>query len=700
MEDGDGTSKSAPAGGDNVEGTRKRKPDAMLEHFVAVLSPEQKQQLLGLLGGPTADEPIKTSRRKAARAEPAVKPPPTKKARRDPADAPAQRASTATATTPATSTMEGCDEQRDSDVGVGRAQSDPDPTVRKDTTGTYRVAYNWPQKVQQLTVDWIIRSGLPSYYKPLERVWEARRETWTIGVPCPPATVVHTWVRADRKARQQQAGEHPPLTKQVMQTYNAVSMRVVQEKMGASSDQRTKEQLLLQSWKVAMNRVLQHCIDNENGKSINSMLRSSKGIYNVVTAASTFPTYMARSKQLLDFRRLVEEHELSQRLSTKPPAQQYESQRQIPVLFPNMSDNAAREVVIVIGSDVVDSLSNLGDGLPCINSYNFLGKGSYGAAFEMVFTEGHDSGVLKIFWKAGPLPLPAVAYAAGNEFAMNTISQIARAQRTGKATRTSLSPFALGVIDTPGHPFQGLQCLALPSKEKPGYYYAALFSKKAFGSLRTETKRVSKELFSDKRGKVEPSAFKEAAMMMKCAFQAVKALHSYGGSHRDLKPDNFFTVLYDAESEGDYFKDRDGTKKQVLVGDLGECVVHCMTAFTEKPQFSGTSGGRVKGNGKSRGREVLEQHLPRDCEQRADMAAIEKMQDGVSLHNRVISAALATVLPLAKGFHALSCVHCFPLGKNEGGAPIVCRQGQKMQCRTEASPIVKGFQARSILHEH
>ncbi len=169
MEDGDGTSESAPAGGDNVAGTRKRKPDAMLEHFVAVLSPEQKQQLLGLLGGPTAVEPIKTSRGKVARAEPAVKLPPTrtKKARCDSADAPAKKASTATATTHATSTMKGYDEQRDS----GRAQSDPDPTFRKDTTGTCRVAYNWSPKIQKFTVDWIMCSGLLSYYKPLERMW-------------------------------------------------------------------------------------------------------------------------------------------------------------------------------------------------------------------------------------------------------------------------------------------------------------------------------------------------------------------------------------------------------------------------------------------------------------------------------------------------------------------------------------------------
>jgi hypothetical protein len=220
VEDGDGTSESAPAGGDNVAGTRKRKPDAMLEHFVAVLSPEQKQQLLGLLGGPTAVEPIKTSRGKVARAEPAVKLPPTKKARCDSAYAPAKKASTATATTPATSTMKGYDEQRDS----GRAQSDPDPTVRKDTTGTYRVAYNWSPKIQKFTVDWIMCSGLLSYYKPLERMWVEKSEPFTIGAPCPPAPQVHAWVRAERKARQQQAGEHPPpTTKQSMQQYNAVS---------------------------------------------------------------------------------------------------------------------------------------------------------------------------------------------------------------------------------------------------------------------------------------------------------------------------------------------------------------------------------------------------------------------------------------------------------------------------------------------
>jgi hypothetical protein len=243
VEDGDGASESAPAGADNVAGTRKRKPDAMLEHFVAVLSTEQKQQLLGLLGGPTAVEPIKTSRGKAASGESAVKLPPKKKAKRESADVPAKRASAATAITPAASTMEGNDEQRDS----GRAQSDFDLTVCKDTTGVYRVAYNWPPTVQKLMVDWIMGCGRPSYYKPLERMWEAKSEPWTIGVPCPPAAQVHAWVRVERTARLQQAGGHPPLTKQVMQQYNAVSMRVVQEKMGASPDPHTKEQLQLQA---------------------------------------------------------------------------------------------------------------------------------------------------------------------------------------------------------------------------------------------------------------------------------------------------------------------------------------------------------------------------------------------------------------------------------------------------------------------
>ena len=142
-------------------------------------------------------------------------------------------------------------------------------------------------------------------------------------------------------------------------------------------------------------------------------------------------------------------------------------------------------------------------------------------------------------------PLDSVTALACNEFTANLSSQTVR--RVGRSTRNAALPFVVGTIDVgtidmPSHPMHTKSCFTLPSKGKPGIFYAVLVNQLALGSLEGEVKKISSKLFSNRSGKAAPGALSRVASLFACAVQAVLNLHAFGFAHRDIKWSN--VILY------------------------------------------------------------------------------------------------------------------------------------------------------------
>ena len=278
----------------------------------------------------------------------------------------------------------------------------------------------------------------------------------------------------------------------------------------------------------------------------------------------------------------------------------YESSRKIPVSFPNCTPDRVLALTAMCGQDVLDSLSNLGDGMPFIEQFAFIGKGSFGSVWA-----ASDTFSTKSAWKVMNTAVPgwAIPKAACNEFAMNLISQLAG--RPGKATRNTILPFAIGPIDTPGHPMLGKQCFGLPSKEKQGMFYPVLVKKQALGTLQGEVNALSK-IFNDRNGKAPPGGLARAASMMECALEAVNQMHLYAGTHRDLKPDNFLLEECRADAQGKFMRTHNNVKVKVYVGDLGLSIPHGVQTYSVKERtFASAPTNRAKG-AQARAAKVLE----------------------------------------------------------------------------------------------
>lgn len=234
------------------------------------------------------------------------------------------------------------------------------------------------------------------------------------------------------------------------------------------------------------------------------------------------------------------------------------------MLFPNCSDRQRQELESVVGKDLIASMSNLGDGMPFLNDFEFIGRGTYGAVFKVTDSYGVQSA-----WKflTEARPLDSVTALACNEFTANLASQTVR--RVGRATRSTTLPFAVGTIDMPSHPMHAKCCFTMPSKERPGMFYAVLVNQLALGSLEGEVKKISSELFSDRSGQAAPGALFRAASLFKCAVQAVSSMHAFGFAHRDIKWSDMLMVPFNKEVPGPYYTTTNGIKVQIYASDFG-----------------------------------------------------------------------------------------------------------------------------------
>jgi serine/threonine protein kinase len=385
------------------------------------------------------------------------------------------------------------------------------------------------------------------------------------------------------RLRKAEAVEQPVLTKKQVRESSELAFRVKQEKLGASVAQLTPFQIQRKALQVSMSSILQYILESSDSEQcVFNILLVSKDIHAAVTKTTVFSQLVAEMVNNADFQRILREFELSRRLDGPEPAEVYESCRKIPVMFPDCTQERIEALTAVIGKDIVDSLSNLGDGMPFIEQFSFIGKGSYGSVWAAPDTLATKS-AWKVIHQAGPLW--ALPKAACNEFTMNAISQLV--SRRGKATRQTLLPFAIGPIDTPGHPMFGKQCFALPSKEKQGMFYPVLVKRQAQGTLLGELRELSK-LFNYRNGKAPPGALSRVAGMMECALEAVNNMHMYAGTHRDIKADNFLLEDCRPDSQGKFMRTHSNKKVKVFVGDLGLSIPHGVQTYCDKQRtFAG-----------------------------------------------------------------------------------------------------------------
>jgi serine/threonine protein kinase len=462
-----------------------------------------------------------------------------------------------------------------------------EPHLQRDTTGTFRIAYNYSSDIRQRTVDWIRTNCGMAYSRPIQEMWKSGKEQWTRDVPVPPSRTLANWIRVDRM-RLAATVETRTLTKQQLMEGYTLACKVKQEKLGASLVRLTPAEIRRKALEVSMNSVLQHILDDSDSEQragVVNILLVSRDMHAAATKTAVFRIFIADMLGTADYQRILREFELSKRLDSPHEPEVFESNRKIPVSFSNLTQAKAAETTSVIGQDILDSLSNLGDGMPFMEAFNFIGKGTYGSVWE-----ASDTLSTKSAWKIlnKPVPLWAVPKAGCNEFTMNAISHIA--SRPGKATRQSVLPFAIGPIDTPGHPMLGKQCFGLPSKGKPGMFYPVLVKRLAHGTLQSELKAVSK-LFNDRSGTVPKGALDQVASMLECVLEAVFHMHSYGGCHRDLKADNFLLEVCRPDSQGKFMRTLSKTKVKVYVGDLGLAIpigvpTYCgkQQTFSDKPR--------------------------------------------------------------------------------------------------------------------
>lgn len=551
--------KGGSAGKQTLDGV-----DPDLLQLIGTLTADQQQSFLKVLSKASAGPPKKGSRqqdKQPAAGSLNTAPRPSKKQRTQPAP------------------------KAESDGEHAKDAGAVEPHLQRDTTGTFRIAYNYSSDIRQRTVDWIRTNCGMAYSRPIQEMWKSGTVEWTRDVPVPPSRTLANWIRVDR-SRLAATVEARTLTKQQLIEGHVLACKVKQEKLGASLVRLTPVEIRRKALDVSMNSVLQYILnDSDSEQHVINILLVSKDMHAAATKTAVFRIFIADMLGTADYQRILREFKLSKLLDSPLEPEVFESDRKIPVSFPNLTQAKAAETTSVIGQDILDSLSNLGDGMPFIEAFNFIGKGTYGSVWE-----ASDTLSTKSAWKIlnKPVPLWAVPKAACNEFTMNAISHIA--SRPGKATRQSILPFAIGPIDTPGHPMLAKQCFGLPSKGNAGMFYPVLVKRLAYGTLHSELKAVSK-LFNDRSGKVPKGALVQVASMLECVLEVVFHMHSYGGCHRDIKADNFLLEVCRPDSQGKFMRTLSNTKVKVYVGDLGMSVpigvpTYCgkQQTFSEKPR--------------------------------------------------------------------------------------------------------------------
>jgi serine/threonine protein kinase len=417
---------------------------------------------------------------------------------------------------------------------------------------------------------------------------------------------------------------------------------------------------------ILMDQGLARCLchSEDADKHYFKLLASSKSINHAISGTHCYAVFLVAAQESANYRMLLAEFQLSQRLSEGPKEQTpYQSQRQIEVkLLPRSTDKQRREQIKVAGPDLLDSLANLGDGMPFIVSALQIGSGTFGIVFEVTDTFGE-----KTAWKVlnEARPLDHIAAFACNEFTAHLSSQTLR--RIGRTTRNAALPFAVGTIEMEDHPMHGKSCFALPSKGKPGMFYAVLVTRLALCSLDGEVKRISCELFGDRTGLVCPDAFQHVASLFRCAVQTVSNVHSVGFAHRDLKWANLLMMSMDRAVPGPYYTFLSGKKGQVYTSDFGMAIPpNIKTFFAKNAAVKISRGERVLQNNAGPGimlrdeiREAKQQTQMKLREQSALPARL-KLKDGVQDAPALFEINTRS-LQLLTG--------CFPSQAKEGDPP-------------------------------
>ena len=505
----------------------------------------------------------------------------------------------------ASKTTEGVKEDRDRDTSeaehVWPDQRPADPHLQRDTTGMFRTTFLYDRETRTFTQDWMEKYCDESYYRPVMNMWMSGKYEWTRGKPPPNATTLNNWRRARLKEKPQV--EVPVVARKVLLEGATLSIQLQQQKKGATLDVRTLHQTFMKALELSMDvgSLFIHLRDSDGlDKHYFNLMVASKSINVAVSRTHFGEAFMVAARLAADYRMLMAEYQFSQRLAN--PAEQaeqdqyYQSQRQIPVRFPNRSDRQRKELESVIGQDLIASMCNLGDGMPFLNSFDFISRGTYGAVFKATDSYGVES-AWKVLTEARPLD--SVTALACNEFTANLSSQTVR--RVGRATRNAHLPFAVGTIEMPGHPMHTKSCFAMPSKGKPGIFYAVLVNQLALGSLEGEVKKISSELFSDRSGKAAPGALSRAASLFACAVQAVSNLHAFGFAHRDIKWSNMLMVPFNKEVPGPPPTTTNGVKVQIYASDFGMALSpNIKTFFTRSLSFEPGTGRANQGTGRAR----------------------------------------------------------------------------------------------------
>ena len=224
-----------------------------------------------------------------------------------------------------------------------------DPHLQRDTTGMFRTSFIYDRATRIFVQDWMEKYCDESYYRPVVKMWMSGKHELTRGKPVPNANTLHNWRRARLKAKA--PVKIPVLARKVLLEGAQVSLNLQQERKGATLEVRTLYQTFMKMLELSMNvgNLFIHLRDSDTSldKHYFNLIVTSKSVNVIVCRAHFGEAFMVAARLAADYRMLIAEYQFSQRLAN--PAEQaepdpYQSQRQIPVLFPNSSDRQRQEL--------------------------------------------------------------------------------------------------------------------------------------------------------------------------------------------------------------------------------------------------------------------------------------------------------------------------------------------------------------------
>ena len=153
--------KGGSAGKQTLDGV-----DPDLLQLIGTLTADQQQSFMKVLSKASPGPPTKRSRQQ-------LKPPAAGSLNTAPRPSKQQR------TLPAPKAKDDGETAKD----AGAVQ----PHLQRDTTGTFRIAYNYSSDIRQRTVDWIRTNCGMAYSRPIQEMWKSGEVEWTRDVPVPPS---------------------------------------------------------------------------------------------------------------------------------------------------------------------------------------------------------------------------------------------------------------------------------------------------------------------------------------------------------------------------------------------------------------------------------------------------------------------------------------------------------------------------------